>query len=119
MRGLRKGSSAVRIPWHATRPVPNWLRKELRGELDWFDEYLDVSDRLWRTFRGRGTIYGVCWFRPEADEAIRRALYATWLMEEAGTPTREIRAWQPGEIMWRDPLQIVAKPPRDIPRGFH
>ena len=99
--------------------TPEWLQDELRRELDWFDEYLDVPGRLWRTFKRRGTVYGVCWFRPEAKEAVQRARYATWLMEEAGTPTREIRAWHPGEIMWRDPLQIVAKPARDMPRGFH
>lgn len=98
---------------------PEWLRRDLRTELDWFNDCLDVPGRLWRTFKRRGTVYGVCWFRPEAHEAIRRARYATWLMEEGGTPTREIRAWHPGEIMWRDTLQIVAKPARDIPRGFH
>ena len=52
------------------------------------------------------------------SEAISRARYLCWLLEEAGIPVREIRRDRPGEIIWRDHMQVVAKPERDHPVMF-
>ena len=41
-----------------------------------------------------------------------------WLLTEAGYPVLELRSRHPGEILWRDDQQIVARPPRDLPRLF-
>ena len=98
--------------------VEDWLRLQLRAELNWFDDRLDVPEELARRFKRRRTIHGVCWFRPEAGDHIRHARYAAWLMTEAGVPVREIRIDHPGQILWSDRAQVVAKPPRDLPRAF-
>lgn len=99
--------------------VPDWLRDALRSELGWFDDRLAVPERLSRRFRRRGTIHGICWFRPEAGEAITRARYAAWLMTEAGVPVSEIRIDDPGERIWQDAMQVVAKPGGHVPVAFH
>ena len=99
--------------------TPCWIRAELGRELAWFGRSLDVPDRLARRFRRRRTIRGVCWFRPEAGEHIARARYMGWLMSEAGCPVEQIRTRYPGEVIWRDAHQIVARPGADVPRAFH
>jgi len=98
--------------------LPDWLRDCVRAELDWFGRCLDVPRQLNRTFRRRGTVHGVCWFRPEAGEHISRARHMGWLMTEAGCPVEEIRTRYPGEVIWRDAAQIVARPGADVPRAF-
>ena len=101
------------------QPAPRWLRDEVVRELDWFNSNLGAPERLTRPSGRFGDIRGVCWFRPEAGEAVSRARYCAWLLEEGGIPVREIRSAQPGEIIWRDDMQVVAKPGRDHPRMFH
>lgn len=98
--------------------VNPWVRDALWRELRWFDDHVAVPCRLRRTFRRRGTIHGICWFRPEADEAIGRARYAGWLMTEAGVPVAEIRTADPGELIWQDAVQVVARPGRHVPVAF-
>ncbi len=98
--------------------VPTWIRREITAELDWFNSNLDAPEKLERSAGRRGKVYGVCWFRPGAGEAINRARYMAWLMTEAGYPALELRRDHPGEIIWRDDLQVVAKPPRELSRMF-
>ena len=99
--------------------VPKWIRAELWREINWFDAELPVPYRVCRRFKRRRTIHGICWFRPQADEAIDRARYVGWLMTEAGVPVREIRASRLEEVIWRDDYQVVAKPGRGLPVAFH
>ena len=96
-----------------------WLKKELREQLDWFNANLAVPDQLGRSFKRRRNIHGLRWFQPSARECISRARYVGWLMTEAGSPVREIRVRNPGEVIWRDELQLVAKAPNKLPRAFH
>lgn len=93
--------------------APKWLRAELENEMAWFDRNLRAPKRLTvkrRRFRRRRDLPGVCWFRPEAREHIRRARYVAWLLTEADAPVREIRSRNPGEVIWNDAHQIVATP---------
>jgi hypothetical protein len=99
--------------------APLWIRQELARELFWFDSNLPVPDRFTRKFRRRRTIHGICWFRQEAGECVSRARYVGWLMTEAGAPVDEIRIDEPGEVIYRDNYQIVAKAPRNLVRAFH
>lgn len=101
------------------QPTDAWIRDQVTRELDWFKENLPVPDRLNRRAGRFGRVHGVCWFDPAAAEAISRARYVAWLLTEAGRPVLELRRRKPGEIIWRDPMQVVAKPPRDHPRLFH
>ncbi|MEL6209554.1 MAG: hypothetical protein AAFR44_05105 [Pseudomonadota bacterium] len=97
---------------------PAWLRQEVARQLTWYNRHLPVPGRLCREFRRRGTIWGICWFRPEAKEAIARAHYTAWLMEEGGEPVRRLMTEAPGELLWRDAMQVVTKPPKMMPRAF-
>ncbi len=98
---------------------PEWLRLQLRRDVDWFNANLPVPDRLWLSFRRRGTRYGVCWFRPGARIAIDHARSIRWLMIEAGCRVDEIYTDQPGTVFYRDDWQIVAQAGPHIPAAFH
>ena len=98
---------------------PDWLRKQLRTDLDWFNDNLPVPDQLWLLFKRRQPRYGVCWFNPSAREAISRARSIQWLMIEAGHLVEEIRTDHPGTIYYRDDMQIVAQAGPHIPAAFH
>ncbi|MFK7945467.1 MAG: hypothetical protein AB8B85_21515 [Paracoccaceae bacterium] len=100
-------------------PADDWIRTEITDQVDWFNEHLDAPEKLDRSAGLRGRVYGICWFRPEAVEAVSRARYMAWLLTEAGIPVLDLKRRDPGEIIWRDLMQVVAKPPRDLPRLFH
>lgn len=55
---------------------------------------------------------GVCWFRPDAGarEAIGHAHVMVALLGEGGVPVERITTRQPGTILYRDAMQVVAKP---------
>lgn len=74
--------------------------------------------RTSRHFRRRNPVYGICWFDPDAGEAINRAHYCAWLIGEGGLPVRSIHTMRQREIIWGDAHQIVAKPMEDLPRAF-
>ena len=98
---------------------PEWLRALLREQVDWFNSNLPVPDRLWLSFTRRETLYGVCWFRPCAQDVISRARTIQWLMIEADHLVQDIYTDAPGTILYRDNWQVVAKAGDHIPRGFH
>jgi hypothetical protein len=100
------------------RACPDWILAELDDQFDWFNRYLPVPDRLGRRFKRRNPIHGICWFDPRFTEAISRARYCAWLIEEGGLPVRAIHSADPKEIIWRDACQIVSKPTPALPRAF-
>ncbi|WP_298367077.1 hypothetical protein [uncultured Bradyrhizobium sp.] len=61
---------------------------------------------------------GICWFDPDAREAISRARYCAWLLEEGGLPVRTITTSRQREVLWRDAHQIVTKPSAELPKAF-
>jgi len=77
-----------------------------------------AAGRIARHFKRRDSIWGVCWFDPQAREAISRARYCAWLLEEGGLPVRTITSAGSREVIWRDAHQIVTKPEVDLPRAF-
>ena len=99
--------------------MDDWIRSEIAEQLNWFNAHLDAPEKLGRAAGRHGRVHGICWFRPEAAEAISRARYVGWLLTEAGIPVRDLKCRHPGEIIWRDDMQVVAKPTRDHPRLFH
>lgn len=99
--------------------APAWVRRELDRELREFWAYFWSPERFCRRSGRHGWIHGVCWFRSQAGEAVSRARYLSLLLEEAGVPVREVRTKHPGEIIWSNRHQVVARPTRAHPRAFH
>ena len=98
--------------------IQDWIWRELRTQIDWYNDHLDAPDELGKYFKRRSTIWGICWFKPEATECIRRAYYCSWLLEEAGIPMRVIKTTIKKEIIWQDTNQILSKPTVETPRAF-
>ncbi|MCI4663918.1 MAG: hypothetical protein MRY74_04280 [Neomegalonema sp.] len=89
---------------------PEWIQAAISAELAWFNAHLETPERISRPVRRHKTqreTPAFCWFKPEAREHVERARHLAWLVEEAGVPIREIRARNPGRIIWQDIHQIV------------
>ncbi len=115
----RVESGFFRASWYVHRNgSPAWIRHELDEQFTWFNRHLPLPGRVARHFKRRNGIWGICWFNPQAGEAISRARYCAWLLEEAGLPVRVIRSRCDREVIWRDADQIVSKPTADLPRAF-
>lgn len=117
----RVESGFFQASWYLDRiGAPRWIHDELEKELEWFNTYLPIPGRLGRAFKRRRTIWGICWFDPSFKEAISRAHYCAWLIEEGGLPVQTIKTGKiTREVIWQDPFQIVCKPTADTPRAFH
>lgn len=95
---------------HEDAALPEWIRDAARRHYDWFGDNLPIPRRLTVMSRRRPVYAGICWFRPAAREHIARAPELAWLIEEAGHATQMIATRHPGQILYRDDFQIVAKP---------
>ncbi|MEL7486603.1 MAG: hypothetical protein AAGJ87_05210 [Pseudomonadota bacterium] len=92
---------------------PDWLRAAIRDDLDWFNDHLPVPYRFGVVTRKSHRPYGgVCWFRDDAGAMIDRARRIAALLDQAGVPVTRLRARAPGDIVYRDPWQVVAMPRR-------
>lgn len=90
--------------------LPHWLRDQIEAHDTWFKKNLRVP----RAGGGsRIDVCALCWFRPEAHEHIARARELAWLLSEAGNPTAMIKSRRPGQIVYCDEFQIVARPYAD------
>ncbi|WP_298281155.1 hypothetical protein [uncultured Bradyrhizobium sp.] len=67
-------SGFFRASWYLYRnDCPDWIRQALSDEFDWFSRHLPIPGRIARHFKRRDSIHGICWFDPDAREAISRA----------------------------------------------
>lgn len=96
--------------WWERRDDP--LGIALRHELDWFNEWLPVPSRFDVHSKSRRWRDGVCWFRDHAREMVAHAYALIALIEDCGVPTERIWTRDPGQVLYRDPFQVVAKPER-------
>jgi hypothetical protein len=110
--GIAPGPFAVAsdLAWrHHDAPVGH----ALRHELDWFNDHLPVpKGRQPFAVRAKGRWFkdGVCWFRAEARACISRMHVMAALIEDCGVPVTRQVSRSPGQILYRDPYQVVAKP---------
>jgi len=108
----RRGFFAAAYRAARCHTTPKWLSEQLRQEICWFEENLDVPKALSKK-TGHGERDGVCWFRDTATTHVSRARYVCWLLSEVGKPTQELRSTRPGTLLWRDDHQVVALAERD------
>ena len=80
-----------------------WEHDLLVDETAWFNANVPVPGKL---RLGRA----ICWFRPEAREAIAHAWQMAKLVEGVGVPVRVYRRTHPGTIVYEDAFQVAALP---------
>ena len=84
----------------------------LRREIDWFNRWLPVPKRFGVVARGRYWRDGVCWFRDDAREMLAHMHALVSLIEECGVPVEHSWTRDPGQLLYKDRWQVVAKPER-------
>lgn len=93
------------------------LREALSIEIAWFRAELPVPP--WRAFkvksRGGWRDDGLCWFVDDAREMIAHAFVLAALLRDCGLPVVKLATRSPGQILYRDAWQIVAKPAAATP----
>lgn len=90
--------------------LPDWLAEAAREHYAWFNENLARPRRFTVVSRRRHVAAGICWFHATAHEHIARARDLAALIAETGRPTAMVSTRHPGQILYRDDFQIVAKP---------
>ncbi len=79
---------------------------ELRAALAWFNEELFVPKLLERAEHRRA----ISWFKPAADEAVRRMWHLKELLDRHGHHVEVLRTLEPGTVVYEDDWQVIAKP---------
>lgn len=105
--------SGVLVAAHALRDEGDLLRDEhetLRVLLAWFTENLPVPKVLKVSEHRRA----ISWFKPSANEAIRRMWELKIVLESHGYHVNVLRTEQPGSILYEDEWQVVAKPSKGV-----
>ena len=65
----RVESGFFRASWYLHRTnCPDWIHQELSDQFDWFAQHLPLPGRIARHFKRRDSIWGICWFDPQARE---------------------------------------------------
>ena len=100
--------------------IPDFVYAPVREELDWFNANLPApkdrhfcvrSRKVWRDD-------GICWFRDDAREMIAHAHLLARLVREWHVPITLLNTRNPGQILYQDDYQIVAKPDADTLVGW-
>ena len=92
--------------------TPDFVYAPVREILDWFNDNLPApTGRDFRVrSRKRWHADGICWFRDDAQEMIARAHLLALLVSEWHVPIVTLTTRHPGQILYRDDYQVVAKP---------
>lgn len=86
--------------------LEDWQLDWLRKEYDWLNMHLKVPACLSRPENRRA----ICWFHPRAKRPIEKVRSLAALLEEHGRPIQMIKTRDPGQIIYEDGWQVVAKP---------
>ena len=88
------------------------LRLAVDEQLDWFSANLPVPKRRFFLVKSCGQWLpdGICWFLDDAREMLARAFALAALLGECGLPVTKVATRRPGQILYRDQYQIVARP---------
>ncbi|MEM8917922.1 MAG: hypothetical protein AAGE37_03600 [Pseudomonadota bacterium] len=96
-------------PYHVYLPI--------RELLNWYNENLPQpeANRFLVRSRKRYLSDGICWFHDDAHEMIGRAFVLAGLLRDCGVNISKLATDRPGQILYRDAYQIVAKPEAETP----
>lgn len=104
-------SCGVLVAGHTLRDEGTLTRQEhdeLRHMLSWFNENLHVPAVLAQSEHRRA----ISWFKPTAEDAIRRMWQLKSLLELHGLNVKVLRTTEPGSVIYEDDWQVIAKPPK-------
>jgi hypothetical protein len=79
---------------------------EITRHIDWLKMHLQSPEILRNTENYRA----ICWFKDTAHEPMKRIWSIKPHVEAYGYWINVIKTWQPGNIIYEDGWQIVAKP---------
>ncbi len=118
-RDIAPGFFRSDLTWDICDDAPVYLRKAINTELDWFNTNLPFPGRTWVRSKGVRQYHGICWFDCQHAQTVSRAWGLAALFREAGLLVRVLRTDQPGQILYRDAQQVVAKPTELTPCRYH
>lgn len=106
---------AYRVRRDPTYPL--YLRRAVHEDLRWFEEKLPVPPRGQFYVRSKSwwRSQGICWFKSEARDMIQRAFGLRSVLAECDILISELMTDQPGQILYKDAFQIIAKPDAQTP----
>ena len=90
--------------------VEEWIRAAVADEIAWFEEHLPVPVRFGVPSRKKWLRLGVCWFRSEARQHVAHAFALARWLDAANCALGRLETDRPGQILYRDPYQVVARP---------
>ncbi|MFT3734576.1 MAG: hypothetical protein QM776_06090 [Rhodocyclaceae bacterium] len=105
--------SGMLVAAHTLRDEGRMSHEEhemLRLLLGWFNTNLPVPSVLEAIEHRRA----ISWFKPGANDAIRKMWELKQLLESHGTHVDVLRTTEPGSILYEDAWQVVAKPPKGV-----
>ena len=94
--------------------VSDYAREAMREDIEWYKENLPSPDEYYfrlRRFKSYEAL-GVCWFKYQATDMIRRAYIMKNRLEDWGYPILVLKSRKPGWIKYQDDYQIVVNPYR-------
>ena len=86
--------------------TPKYVSDELNRNLAWLKMHLKSPDILKNDEHFRA----ISWFKPEAQEPLKRIWAIKAVLEEFGYSVDLIKSTEPGHVIYEDGWQIVAKP---------
>ncbi len=117
VRGVNEGIFRCAYECRDCDLTPNYLRREIQIEIEWFHQHLPVPEDTAFNYNSRKRIV-LCWFKSDAEEVISHAFtLRAWLIE-CGHSIKVVGTRQPGVICYSDAFQIVARPLAATPTSW-
>lgn len=86
--------------------LPEYAQTQLQRHLSWLKMHLKSPAILREDEHHRA----VAWFHPRADEPLKRIWAIKAILEDAGYHIDLIKTDEPGDIIYEDGWQVIAKP---------
>ncbi len=117
VRGVDGGIFRVTYDARHDTETPAFLRAAISSEVNWFCEHLPSPNYRHFEVRSRKVMraVGICWFKADAREMIARAFGLKALLAECGYFITTQGTDNPGQILYKDAFQIIAKPRPSTP----
>lgn len=97
--------------------TPNYLRREIRAEIEWFKMNLPIPSCHAFDENCRKRVV-VCWFKDSAEEMISHAFALRLWLNENGYCIKVVGTNTPGVICYSDAFQVVARPTKSTPTSW-